>query len=277
MDGTITIYADVLFFINFSIDFLCLYITGKVLCTFFKLSGMAAAAALGGIYSCLAVYLEIELWYISLPMHIAAAILMCLTAFGRKSLLKNTAVFTLSCGLIGGLMCGAYAFTGKDFYAGGGFYMDVDPLFVLVFGAAASAAALLYMLLCRRRHFGKTADIRFSFGEKIFEARLLCDSGCFVRDAISGNPVIIVSRSVFGDDNALSGADESTLKALGKTSRLIPVNTVSGHNMLPAFRPAILIIKYENTEKTLPAIIAVDCNGTPYGDCDGIIPTEALL
>lgn len=118
MDEAITIYADVLFFINFSIDFLCLYITGKTLCIPVKSLKTVAAAGLGGLYSCLAVYLSDLMWYVSLPLHAASAVLMCLIAFGKKSIAARTAVFVVSCGLTGGLMCGAYAVMGKEFYVG---------------------------------------------------------------------------------------------------------------------------------------------------------------
>ncbi len=276
MDGTVTIYADVLFFINFVIDYLCLYITGKILCARFKLPRMAAAAALGGGYSCLAVYLDITLWYIALPMHIASALLICAVAFGRKAIWPKTGMFILTCGLLGGIMCGAYALMGRSFYIGGGFYMDADPLFVLVFGITASAAALLYLLFCRKKSYGKYADITFTYNGAPFHVRLLCDSGCFLRDSISGDPVIIVAKKALGWKINITGADEETLGALGKTSRLIPVHTVSGSNILPAFRPESINLHCDSGVKTLSAVIAIDYSDTPYGGFDGIIPTEVL-
>ena len=141
MDGDITIYADVLFFINFFLDFLCLYITGKLLCLPMKTLRVTLAAALGGGYACVSLFLDGAPAYICIPSH---------AAFGFRKAAVNTGVFALSCGLSGGLMCGAYALMGKSFYAGGGFYVDADPLFVLIFAAVASGASLLYLLLCRR-------------------------------------------------------------------------------------------------------------------------------
>ncbi len=276
MDGTITIYADVLFFINFSIDFLCLYITGKILCVPVKALKTVAASALGGLYSCLAIYLSGLKWYLSLPLHAASAALMCLIAFGRKSIAARTAVFVISCGLTGGLMCAAYAVMGKGFYVGGGFYVDADPLFVLIFAAAASVSSLFYLLLCRRRKSCGDVKILFSFQGKSFSANLLCDSGCFLRDSLSGNPVIIVSKDILKGEIKISGADEASLTALGKTARLIPIRTVSGTSVLAAFRPDALTVINGGSKKAVPAVIAVDCAETSYGGFDGIIPAEII-
>ena len=47
----IDVYADVLFLINFSMDYLCLYITARVLHRKMTLWRILSASALGGIYA----------------------------------------------------------------------------------------------------------------------------------------------------------------------------------------------------------------------------------
>ena len=276
LDGDITIYADVLFFINFFLDFLCLYITGKLLCLPMKTLRVTLAAALGGGYACVSLFLDGAPAYICIPSHAAAAFLVCIAAFGFRKAAVNTGVFALSCGLSGGLMCGAYALMGKSFYAGGGFYVDADPLFVLIFAAVASAASLLYLLLCRRRRFSGTVSLSFVFDGRSYKAELLCDSGCFLRDGMSGDPVVIVAKDVLHGQPSVSGADEKTLAALGKTARLVPVRTVSGCNMLAAFRPDSITVMSGGRRRRIPAVIALDCGGTSYGGLDGIFPAELL-
>ncbi len=276
MDGTITIYADVLFFINFCIDFLCFFVTAKILCVPIKSFRMAVSSALGGIYSCLAVLMEGFAPILLLACHILSLLIICLVCFGKEKLTAKTGVFALTCGFIGGLMCGAYALTGKGFYVNGGFYFDADPFFVLVFACIATVASVFYLLLFKRRKTTFTVNIVFSFSQNVFKANLLCDTGCFVRDSISGDPVIIISKSVLGKTVDISGVDSKSLTAVGKTARLIPIQTVTGVNMLIGFRPDSLIIKSENKAKSVPAIIAVDCENTNYGGCDGIIPYELI-
>ncbi len=276
LDGDITIYADVLFFINFFLDFLCLYITGKLLCLPMKTLRVTLAAALGGGYACVSLFLDGAPAYICIPSHVAAAFLVCIAAFGFRKAAVNTGVFALSCGLSGGLMCGAYALMGKSFYAGGGFYVDADPLFVLIFAAVASGASLLYLLLCRRRRFSGTVSLSFVFDGRSYKAELLCDSGCFLRDGMSGDPVVIVAKDVLHGQPSVSGADEKTLAALGKTARLVPVRTVSGCNMLAAFRPDSVTVMSGGRRRRIPAVIALDCGGTSYGGLDGIFPAELL-
>ena len=76
------VYADILFLINFSMDFLCLYISSKILSI--KLSSIRAilSATLGGVYSVLALFLP-SAYGLSFIVDVGVCLLMCLVAWGK--------------------------------------------------------------------------------------------------------------------------------------------------------------------------------------------------
>ena len=51
------VYADLLFLINFSMDFLCLYFTARFLRRRMRLALITSAAIIGGIYSVASLFL----------------------------------------------------------------------------------------------------------------------------------------------------------------------------------------------------------------------------
>ena len=67
------VYADLLFLVNFSMDFLCLYLSIKLLHLPRVRWRMLSAAALGGVYSVVALLLSVESW-LSLALILASAL-----------------------------------------------------------------------------------------------------------------------------------------------------------------------------------------------------------
>src|SRR5690606_24474806 len=80
------IYADLLFIINFCIDFLVLLSVGKLLHFPLKLWKLLFSSALGASYAVLVLYLRLEGLFITV-VHIAMSMLMCYIAFHFSSAL----------------------------------------------------------------------------------------------------------------------------------------------------------------------------------------------
>ena len=52
------IYADVYFILNFSIDFICLYVSGAIVGRPQLRNRLIIASAIGGVYACIALFIE---------------------------------------------------------------------------------------------------------------------------------------------------------------------------------------------------------------------------
>ena len=75
------IYGDVLFIINFSMDFLSLYIAGRILHLRMKAWRVMAGASLGALYGVLELLIDTHP-FLETMLTAGILLLMCLTAFG---------------------------------------------------------------------------------------------------------------------------------------------------------------------------------------------------
>ena len=78
------VYADLLFLVNFSMDLLCFFVTGRLLHKDTRMWRMIVASALGGVYSVAVLFLPLgTLTAVLLDLLFCA--FMCLCAFGIKN------------------------------------------------------------------------------------------------------------------------------------------------------------------------------------------------
>lgn len=117
------VYADILFFINFCIDFICLYLSAKLCACPAGIARTALASALGGLYAIAALALDVLPVPAKLPLHLLAAFVICFAAFFRgdwKKLLISCGLFVVSNALMGGLLTAVYTLSGKYAHYNGG-------------------------------------------------------------------------------------------------------------------------------------------------------------
>lgn len=267
MPETYVLYADVLFLINFILDFLCLYTAGAVLAVKMKLYRIFIAAAAGGFYSLLAAYaLSSPAFYVP-AAHVAGAFLLCFIAYGTsspKAFIGRTAVFILTAAFAGGALSAFFSLAGKYYSYNGGLYADISPGFLIGVAVFSVGAAYLYALVCRRKISHTTVCAEIEKDGETFQVTLLVDSGCFVVDPLTGKGVVVVSHAAF----------------LGKTPstpRVIPVKTAGGNALLYGFKPdKLTLAPLGGVGKTKDAVVAVDMENDAFSGCDGLI-SPALL
>ena len=78
-----TVYADILFFINFSMDFLCFYICSRVLGRPLACLRAALASAMGGVYS-VAMLIWCPDGIVSLLLDVSVLLIMCAVFFSLQ-------------------------------------------------------------------------------------------------------------------------------------------------------------------------------------------------
>lgn len=256
--GVKVIYADVLFLINFTVDFMCLYITRALVSSPARVWRISLAAALGGAYAVTWVALPYIPPLALLPVHALCAFVMILVSFGKKPFKRLCAlcgVFALTAAVAGGVLGAAFSLSGGGYVVSGGVYADISPVFLLAVAAFSVGACYIYGVICRRRLTAKTAKAIIYAGEKQHRASLCVDTGCHVLDPFTGELVVIVSARVFGKD-------------VPPATRFIPFSTAAGNTVLGGFRPQKLVI--DGAE--VSAIIAVSGEDEYYRGCDGLTP-----
>ena len=80
-DESIVIYADILFLINFSLDYLGLFITSRLLNKKTNYKRLLTAGLLGGIYSFVPYYISFNS-PLNFLIHTTMAVILVLVSFG---------------------------------------------------------------------------------------------------------------------------------------------------------------------------------------------------
>lgn len=254
----ITVYADILFAINFSMDYLALRLTKTVLSAGTKKGRLAAAAFVGAFIGSCAILLPSGLP--SVISGFASSFLMTYIAFGSPRRLIRDSITLWGIGaLLGGLMTlitslgdtAAETYTHTELLPALALCITASSLFVRILGSSCAK---------------KSAEVRLSAAgyETAFTA--LADSGCLVTEPISGIPVVIMGKRVSGELYDMLSKPDGRLRI-----RMIPIDTVSGHTLLTGFIPDKITVN----GREVSAAVAVG-DGGAYGGYDGIVPTKLL-
>lgn len=269
------LYADVLFLIDFSMDFLSLYAAGALLALPRRLGRMLLAAAAGGLYGAAVTAVQAPPW-IAAPTAVLMSAAMTRIAFGRADSLRTflrSALSVWGCGaliagfltLFSGLFGGALpGFGGTDIVC------------------AACAAVFGFTRLLRRHAARGYADVRIPYGENVYEGRALIDSGNLLTDPLSGLPVILMraedARQIAGDevDGKFHGVWEADSAVRGGV-RAVPVHSGTPRMLYGFFCPEVLV-RAGGRNCRRSAVVCVDFEAAAgFGGCGVLLPAALLV
>ncbi|TDA70486.1 MAG: sigma-E processing peptidase SpoIIGA [Clostridia bacterium] len=201
MPATSVVYGDVVFLINFIMDYLVLWATARF-GQFKTASGrLAMAALLGATYSLLVLWPDLH-FLVSLVARVGFSVIMILVAYrlaGFRNFLAAFVYFYLVAFAMGGAMLGAIYFFQS--YSSSSVLVDGLLTFLghvpyLWLVAAASAAFLLarWGAMFIRRNFLRSffqVPVIIRMGEKSLPLKALVDTGNQLRDPLTHKPVMI--------------------------------------------------------------------------------------
>ena len=279
------IYADVLFIINFSMDFLSLYIVGRLMHFCMEAKRVILGASLGALYGVLELLLTVSVWQRFL-ISTGVLCLMCLVAFGYRRLRTYAASVALTFGvgmLIGGMMTSAFLKLGNNvsYVEIGGtiatVYGDLPVWKFVLFAAVSALATWILGKLFRRKSAIRTCVVRMRFEGKEQEMTALVDSGNLLEDPVSGTPVIFLKEkaarllpksTVLAMKNGVSGLSGAEAEKL----RVIAGATVSGSGILLAAVPERVSLLLDGCWESRRALVAIDFSAGDFGGCEALVP-----
>lgn len=263
----ITVYADVLFLINFSMDLITLYLTARVLHKPIKRGRLCTSAVIGGVSGTAAVLLFdtdealYNVIFVLCGFIISAA--MTAFAFGKAErigcLLRDSIVLWGTGALLGGVMTyilslGEPVFIKKSRTAS----------FAAAFALCFAVSYVITRIFSVSRH-KKTAEIAFSAAEIEVRLTALCDSGNLAADPLSSLPVIFVSAKNCGRLAKLLAEPDDRLRI-----RAIPIKTVAGEKLCFGFIPDKLTVDGDERD----AVIVAGEENASYGGYGGLVPSS---
>lgn len=286
-----TIYGDIYFLINFSMDFLCLYLVSAILHTKVGTVRLSLAAAVGAAYALAAL-----LPYRSLPLRLLCDLLtpftVCFIAFGFGKpglFIKRTALFFAVSFTSGGIMTALYYFVNKflksrEIVINGSVETVYSEIPLWVFVLCAAFCALLSVIWSRiSAKAAKTAVAHISVtspnGRHEFDA--LVDSGNLLTDPLGGLPVIIVEKSLaveimpseIGRLAFSFSLSSGKTDGFGKSLRLIPYKSISGSGVAVGYIPDSVAV---NGNEVAAVIASINEDGRDFSGYRAIVPSALL-
>lgn len=276
------IYADILFLIDISMDFLSLYLTATFLKVRFRAISCIAAAVIGALFSVISVITKSEHIFLS----VAVSLVMCLIAYfgsGIKTVIQTLIVFYVVNLMLGGAMTVIFeafnrlADKGTIFFYYGNVSALKENLPPMIFMIGLAVLLIISKAVIRiytKRPKGQIVKAKITACGTTCDFVLAEDSGNLLTEPISNQPVIFLKESAvekFGNAEltaAMKMKDAVYKGGFKGKCRIIVYRTVSGRDMSICFRPDRIRVG----KKECAAWIAIGKNLGTDGT-DGIIPT----
>ena len=263
-----TLYVDVLFAINFSMDFLALFLTQMLMNKKIHRLEIIIASIIGAAYGVVELLVNMNVLLNSF-INVLVSFLICFIAFKVNKIGKFTAmliVFWATSATLGGLMSLLYSFLNKIFleYIKNYSYstaLNGARFFIIVI--LSVIFALIFSKIEQSKMNVKEVDVSILYKNQIFKMKGLCDSGNLLTEPFSGKSVILVSNK-----SPLSKAinQEDELK-----KRLIPYKTVEKSGLLNGIIPPKILIN----EIEVSAVVAPSENDD-FSGYDALVPISLI-
>lgn len=288
-----TVYVDLLFLINFSMDFLCFFLTAKLLNRRLPVFRALAASAAGGIYSDAVLFINVGR-IASLAIDIAVCAAMCAIVFLSRKEIRSlplcTLVYLAVSMALGGFMTALFNLLNSSGLTVSDGDSASDGISVWMFAFLAAAAGIMTLLggkFFRRKTCEKSAEVEITYGGKKVKLRAMTDSGNLLREPISGRPCIVADVSSVGSIippevvRAVKSKDISAIETFApqtaRNIRIVPARTASGDGMLIALKAEQITVGCGGKNHNVDALIALSEIDASAGGSEALLPCELLV
>ena len=284
------VYGDLLFLINFSMDFLCFYLSCLILHKKMNTFRVVLASSLGGIYSVISLFLSVN-GILAFTIDIIVLISMCCVGYGVKSsnfasLVKAIFLYFFVSALLGGLMTALFSlFNSMDVLSE--IENSTEGIDVWIFALLTVGGTIIALRGGRifRGSFSKKKVMLEMKNEKgCVELCALVDSGNLATEPISGKSVAFVNiekckklidEPLYNSIINSSYIDDANLSTKYKI-RIVPTQAISGRTFLPAVKFSRVAIVDRKTKKDIDIYIAF-VSGELLSEYDAIISHETII
>lgn len=285
------LYGDILFIINFSMDFLALFITARIVHRKVNTLSLILASGVGALYAVINLFMDGNP-LITFIINIGVSALMCYIVFGADKFIcyiKSVLLFYTVSFLAGGGITALYNLmnnyrNSQKVYINGSFASiasDIPLRRFIMLAAVSFVLSFICGRLFNRKGKQKSALIHAVYDNMSITFNSLVDSGNLLKEPISGIPVIVTSYSILKpllpeilhpifenrDIDALYRLDFSLIRRV----KVIPMTAVGHSGILMGFVPNNLSVDGVRAV----ACIAVDSSEliADFGGYDAVMPS----
>ncbi|MBE6662940.1 MAG: hypothetical protein E7602_00380 [Ruminococcaceae bacterium] len=262
------LYADILFAINFSMDFLALFICSIILHKKLNKKRIIIASLIGALFGVLDVIVQLN-QVLSILFSVVIAIVMCLISFTeinlKKAILTNLTYWGVSA-CLGGVMSLLFSFFNRIF----GEYIEkysqesaYNGARFLIIASLTAIVSIIFTRIFTTKKDVKATEITIKFDKKEYKLEALCDSGNMLCDPILVKPVILVTcKSKIG----------KTIKTKDDIrKRYIPYSDVSGSGILKGIIPESVCVGKNKVDAIIAPIEKND-----FAGYEALVPSNLI-
>ncbi len=276
-----TVYIDVYFLINFTVDLLALHFASSFSRVPIKNFNLILASVIGGAYAIVALLIPPAPL---LQFAVAVIALIVFSAAARWSLtpmrrIKLTCAFLLFLVIIGGLVY--FAFNMLERYLPDYSEQPIRNRRLLILAIIillVMAAIKLCLSLFSHTATQKCERVCIEHGDSSIEVEALVDTGNLLKDPMSGSPVILIKRDcaegLFPHGVPTLYATEQT-EEIKKSIRIIPIKRGERSVLLVGIKPDRVWICRGKQKSDIDITVAIDNEGGSFGGFMGLIPAIA--
>lgn len=283
-----TVWGDLLFFVNFCMDFQCLFLTAKLLHRPFHAWRCAFFSAFGAVYAVAALFLEVS-GAAAFLLDSSVCFLMCFGSFceKREKTVRVFLPFLVYFGVsfaVGGVMSGMASLLSRMDLPIAPSGEDVSPLLFFLLATLGGGLTYLWGRFCHRKGSEMRAHLLVGMGERQVRLNAMVDSGNLLTDPVSLRPVVFLSNTVldrlFDEELAetLKKGDVSAITALpqgtAKRVRILRADTVTGGGLMLAVLPDFAYLLGARGETAVEVLLAPATLHMGFQDCEALLPAE---
>lgn len=278
-----TIYVDVYFLINFTVDLLALHFASRFSKVPIRNIRLILSALIGGFYAVGSVFvgdnkiLQILTFLVSLFLITVTSA----TGVGLFRKIKFVISFITVQFLIGGITYFGFVFLDRFFdfnESADGVEKRSLLLFSFVILFAIGIIKLLFAFFSGSDS-EKFVNVRINLLGESIQCAALVDSGNLVRDPIDFTPVLFLKRATAEKlfSTGIPEFNEGKIpERYKKNVRLIPINRGEVNEILYGIRPDGVYVLQKNKEERIKVTIVLDKEGGTYGGYEALMPASAL-
>ena len=284
-----TVWGDLLFLVNFCMDFQCLFLTAKLLHRRFFAWRAALASALGALYAVAALFFQTA-GGVAFLLDCLTCFFMCLMVFFEKRLttVRVFLPFLVYFGVsfaTGGAMSAMASLLSHVRTPLATEAEEISSGLFFLLAVAGGASTFLWARFTARRAVTERGMLRVGLLGKKITLNAMVDTGNLLTDPVGGKPVVMVRqalllqlapafRSLF--EQASPVALATLPHELSRRVRLLHAQSAVGEKLLYAIVPDFAYLASGRGEEAVEVLLAPAALALGFDECEALLPAEMM-
>ena len=280
-----TIYIDVYFMINFTVDILAVFLAARMIHIKINMKKLLLSGFVGSVFATAELFLKQKAHDIILAVLFLLALSFIIAkrvSVYRKA--KFILAFYIAAFLISGTVNFVYGLLDKyidDIFADTADTTNRKAIIFSLIILLIIGVLRLFIMMVSDSINEKSTRIRIELGKKSIEVDALIDTGNLVKDPMNMNPVIFLKKTSAKEIIPEAVIDLSHIDNLAtdlqKRIRLVPVSRNNETHVMTGLRVDRVFVLKENFKEEINATIVIDKEEGTFGGYYALAPYVAAI